>query len=105
MAGDAKIETIGPSVTVPPTLASNAPWNFTRRLARRLDEWLRDFPWLTRRRVVFYSGLLLFAYLVAAIGQLHNARDLVFQTGLSIGGDFVNPYAASVAARSSCPPT
>jgi len=95
MARHAKLDTIEQSVTAPPTRDSGAPWDFVCRI----DAWLRDFSSLTSRRVVFYAGLLLFAYLLAAIGQLHDARHLVFATGRNVGGDFVNPYAASFAAR------
>jgi alpha-1,2-mannosyltransferase len=66
--------------------------------SRRLVDWLRDFPWLTRQRVIFYSGVLLLAYLVAAIGQLVNSHHLIVPSGVPVGGDFVDPYAASIAA-------
>jgi len=36
----------------------------------------RDFSWLTRNRVTFYSGVLFTAYLVAAICQLATAHHL-----------------------------
>ena len=70
----------------------------------RLREiWLRDFSWLTVRRVKFYSGVLLLAYLAAAIGQLFHSHHLIFESGAGVGGDFVNPYAASIAALKGDP--
>ena len=70
----------------------------------RLREiWLRDFSWLTARRVKFYSGVLLLAYLAAAIGQLFHAHHLIFESGAGVGGDFVNLYAASIAALKGDP--
>ncbi len=72
-------------------------------LLRRLIGWLRDPSWLTRQRVKFYSGVLLLAYLVAAIGQLLHAHHLMFANGIPVGGDFMNPYAASVAALKGDP--
>src|SRR5579871_5759094 len=82
------------------------PWAPVRNLVgflRRLNLWLRDFPWLTSQRLIFYSGILLLVYLVAAFGQLRRAQHLVFETGRSVGGDFVDPYAASVAALAGAP--
>jgi alpha-1,2-mannosyltransferase len=70
---------------------------------RRFNLWLRDFPWLTSQRLIFYSGILLLVYLIAAIGQLYGAQHLVFASGRSVGGDFVDPYAASIAALEGAP--
>ena len=64
---------------------------------------LRDFSWLTARRVKFYSGVLLLAYLAAAIGQLFHSHHLIFESGAGVGGDFVNLYAASIAALKGDP--
>jgi len=58
----------------------------------------RDFSWLTRNRVTFYSGVLFTAYLVAAICQLATAHHLISRSGSCVGGDFVDSYAASIAA-------
>jgi alpha-1,2-mannosyltransferase len=71
--------------------------------AHPFASWLRDFSWLTAQRVRFYSTVLLLAYLVAAIGQLANSHNLIFQSGICVGGDFVNPYAASVASLKGDP--
>jgi len=71
--------------------------------ARRFTGWLRDLRWLTRQRVIFCSGVLLLAYLAAAIGQVLHAHHLMFKSGTGIGGDFVNIYAASIAALKGAP--
>jgi alpha-1,2-mannosyltransferase len=99
MISRVKIESAGPSIIVPPAVTSIIP----RGVARRLNSWLRDFPWLTSQRVAFYSGMLLLAYLIAAIAQLHGTQHLVFASGMNVGGDFVDPYAASVAALAGDP--
>ena len=65
--------------------------------ARPLTAWLRDFPLLTIQRATFYSGVLLLAYLAAAIAQLITSHHLIFKSGARIGGDFVSSYAASLA--------
>ena len=70
---------------------------------RLREKWLRDFSWLTARRVKFYSGVLLLAYLAAAIGQLFHSHHLIFESGACVGGDFVNLYAASIAALKGDP--
>jgi alpha-1,2-mannosyltransferase len=72
--------------------------NYLSRFARGFTSFLRDLPWLTRQRVTFYSGVLLLAYMIAAIGQLLNSHHLIFESGLCVGGDFVDYYAASIAA-------
>jgi alpha-1,2-mannosyltransferase len=69
-------------------------WGF----AQRFNIWIRDFSWLTPQRAIFYSGLLLLAYSAATFAQLHDSHHLVFASGRSVGGDFVNPYAASISA-------
>src|SRR5260370_38268372 len=51
----------------------------------------------------FYSGVLLLAYLAVAILQLANSHQLIFKSGACVGGDFVNPYAASIAALKGDP--
>ena len=90
-----KVDTAGQSPTMTtPTPASGGRLGFARRFA----SWLRDFPWLTARRVAFYSGVLLLAYLAAAIAQLLRSHHMIFQSGANVGGDFVVPYAASIAA-------
>ena len=68
------------------------------QFAYGIIDWFRDFSWLTRNRVAFYSGVLLTAYLVAAICQLATAQHLIFKSGSCVGGDFVDFYAASIAA-------
>jgi alpha-1,2-mannosyltransferase len=94
------INTVRQSTTVTtPTLADSR----LSRLVHGLIGWLRDFPWLTRQRVTFYSGVLLTAYLVAAIGQLAHSHNLMFESGLCVGGDFVDSYAASIAALKGDP--
>lgn len=85
-------------VTTPPLMEG--------RLSRLVDfliGWLRDFSWLTPQRVGFYSGVLLLAYLVAAIGQLLHSHNLIFESGLCVGGDFVDSYAASISALKGAP--
>ncbi len=64
---------------------------------RRIDIWLRNFPLLTVQRARFYSGVLLLAYLAAAVAQFAQAHGLIFNRGIAVGGDFVNIYAASIA--------
>ncbi|HYB90083.1 MAG TPA: glycosyltransferase family 87 protein [Candidatus Binataceae bacterium] len=51
----------------------------------------------------FYSGVLLLAYLAAAIAQFFHAHHMIFASGANIGGDFINPYAASIAALKGDP--
>ena len=70
----------------------------SRSIAHRINSWLRDFRGLTPERVEFYSGVLLVAYLAAAIGQLFHCHGLIFKSGAGIGGDFVSNYAASLAS-------
>ena len=98
MDNRAKIDTIdtaGQSATVAtPSRAHDGLLG----LAHRFNCWLRDPSWLTVQRVTFYSGVLLLAYLAAAIGQLLHSHHLIFESGACIGGDFINPYAASIAA-------
>jgi alpha-1,2-mannosyltransferase len=98
--GRAKIDTAGESVTVTtPTPAHDGLLGF----AHRFTSWLRDPSWLTVQRVTFYSGVLLLAYLAAAIGQLLHSHHMMFESGTCVGGDFVNPYAASIAALKGDP--
>ncbi len=100
MDGRAKIDTAGKSVTITtPTPAPNGRLGFTHRFT----SWLRDPSWLTVQRVTFYSGVLLLAYLAAAIAQLFHAHHLIFASGACVGGDFVNPYAGSIAALKGDP--
>jgi alpha-1,2-mannosyltransferase len=73
------------------------------RLVYGLAGWFRDFSWLTPQRVTFYSGVLLVAYLVAAIGQLATSHHLIFKSGSCVGGDFVDSYAASIATLKGDP--
>ncbi len=96
----AKIDAVRESVTVTtPGPSHDGRLGF----AHRFTSWLRDFSWLTVRRARFYSGVLLLAYLAAAIGQFYHSHDLIFESGAGIGGDFVNPYAASIAALNGDP--
>jgi alpha-1,2-mannosyltransferase len=67
--------------------------------AHRLDSLFRDPTWLTRRRIFFYSGVLMLAYVVAAIAKIHDHTFL--RSGVS--GDFVNIHAASIAALKGDP--
>jgi alpha-1,2-mannosyltransferase len=100
MDNRAKIDTAGESVTVTtPSPAHDGRLGFAHRSA----SWLRDFSWLTTQRAAFYSGVLLLAYLAAAIGQLFHAHHLIFESGACVGGDFVNPYAGSIAALNGDP--
>lgn len=100
MDGRAKIDTAGESATVTtPIPAPDGRLGF----AHRFTSWLRDPSWLTVKRVTFYSGVLLVAYLAAAISQLFHAHHLMFASGTCVGGDFVNPYAASIAALKGDP--
>jgi alpha-1,2-mannosyltransferase len=94
----AKIDTVS-IVGTTPSVAQVGLGDF----AHRFNGWLRDLPWLTPRRITFYSGVLLLAYLIAGTGQLLNSHHLVFESGLAVGGDFVNPYAASIAALKGDP--
>ena len=95
MDSRSKIESLGQSVTeTTPAAASDGPSGF----AHRFTGWFRDFSWLTVQRATFYSGVLLLAYMVAAISQLVTSHELILKSGLCVGGDFVNPYAASIAA-------
>jgi hypothetical protein len=100
MGNRAKIDIAGKSVTVtPPTPAPDGRLGFAHRFTSRL----RDPSWLTVQRVTFYSGVLLLAYLAAAIAQLFHAHHLMFASSTCVGGDFVNPYAASIAALKGDP--
>jgi glycosyl transferase family 87 len=88
-----------------PALQSGASTNPLSPLSRssRFAGWLRDPSWLTPERMAFYSGSLLLVYLIAAIGQLIHSHNLIFESGLCIGGDFVDFYAASIAALGGHP--
>ncbi|MGB8413813.1 MAG: glycosyltransferase family 87 protein [Candidatus Binatus sp.] len=100
MDNRAKIDIAGESTTVtPPTPAADGRLGF----AHRFTSWLRDPSWLTVQRVTFYSGVLLLAYLAAAIAQLFHSHHMIFESGACVGGDFVNPYAASIAALKGDP--
>jgi len=100
MDNRAKIDTARESVTVmTPTPGHDGLLGF----AHRFTGWLRDFSWLTVQRAKFYSGVLLLAYLAAAIGQFFHAHHLIFESGACVGGDFVNLYAASIAALKGDP--
>ncbi len=100
MEGRAKIDTAGESPTITtPTPASHGRLG----IARRFTIWLRDFPWMTAQRAAFYSGVLMLAYLAAAIAQLLHSHHMIFQSGANVGGDFINPYAASIAALKGDP--
>src|ERR1700737_3574712 len=100
MGTSSKIETAGQSSAVmAPVLSDDAPLSSAHRFA----SWLRDFSWLTAERVRFYAGVLLLAYLAAAALQLANSHQLMFKSGAVVGGDFVNPYAASIAALKGDP--
>jgi alpha-1,2-mannosyltransferase len=90
-----KVGTVGQSGTVTTLALSN---DVASNSVHRFSGWLRDFSWLTAERARFYSGVLLLAYLAAAILQLASSHQLIFKSGACVGGDFVNPYAASIAA-------
>jgi len=45
----------------------------------------------------------LLVYLIAAVGQLIHSHNLIFESGLCVGGDFVDFYAASLAALGGHP--
>jgi alpha-1,2-mannosyltransferase len=96
----AKGDIAGGSITA--TTPSRAQVELPRRV--RYDAgWLRDMAWLTRRRIVFYSSVLLLAYMAAATGQFLLSHGLTFKSGAPIGGDFVNPYAGSLAGLAGDP--
>jgi len=100
MDNRAKIDTAGESVTVTtPTPAHDGLLGF----AHRFTSWLRDPSWLTVQRVTFYSGVMLLAYLAVAIAQFYHSHHLILESGALIGGDFVNPYAASITALKGDP--
>jgi hypothetical protein len=95
MDNRAKIDIAGKSAAVtPPTPAPDGRLGF----AHWFTSWLRDPSWLTVQRVTFYSGVLLLAYLAAAIAQLFHSHHMILESGNFVGGDFVVPYAASIAA-------
>src|SRR5713101_5765198 len=95
-----KVESVAQSgPATKPTLSDDGPLSS----AHPFTSWLRDFSWLTAERVRFYSAVLLLAYLAAAIAQLLTSHQLMFKSGASVGGDFVNPYAASIAALKGDP--
>ena len=85
----------GPTPALPNDGSSSSTRSFTNPL--------RDFSWLNAKRVRFYSAVLLLAYLAAAVAQLATSHHLLFKSGACIGGDFVNPYAASIAALKGDP--
>src|SRR5271155_4889623 len=96
----AKGDIAGGSITA--TTPSRAQVELPRRV--RYDAgWLRDMPWLTRKRIVFYSSVLLLAYMAASTGQFLLSHGLTFQSDAPIGGDFVNPYAGSIAGLAGDP--
>ena len=82
--------------------ASAEPVSSSCRASRSVG-WLRDPSWLTSERIAFYSGCLLLVYLIAAVGQLIHSHNLIFESGLCVGGDFVDFYAASLAALGGHP--
>ena len=56
---------------------------------------LREAPWLTRRRLVAYPKLFLLVYVVSAIVWLMRSNGLVDPAGHPIGADFIDPWSAS----------
>lgn len=90
-----RLDAVAESQKVTP-LSWRAPWSFVG--PHWLLDWFREFPWLTRRRLFFYSGVVLLAYVAASIAQLATSHHLIAPSGAPIVGDFVNQYAASIFA-------
>lgn len=57
-------------------------------------DWLRQAPWLTRRRTTAYARLMLMCCAAVGAGWLLLADGLVDTRGMPIGTDFINVWAA-----------
>jgi alpha-1,2-mannosyltransferase len=58
-------------------------------------DFLRQAPWLIRRRVVTYPKLFLAVYVVSAVAWLMKSHGLIDPAGHPIGADFIDPWSAS----------
>ena len=56
---------------------------------------LKDAPWLNRRRLVAYPKLFLFVYVVSAVVWLIRGKGLIDPAGHPVGADFIDPWSAS----------
>lgn len=57
--------------------------------------WLRDAPWLTRRRLVVYPKLFVAVYAATAVIWILTGHGLADRTEHAIGADFVMPWTVS----------
>jgi hypothetical protein len=64
----------------------------------RTIEWLRDAPWLNRRRIAVYPKLFLALFGLSFAIWVAMGRGLIDPRGKPIGPDFINFYAASAEA-------
>ncbi|HEV2171643.1 MAG TPA: glycosyltransferase family 87 protein, partial [Candidatus Binatus sp.] len=58
-------------------------------------DFLKEAPWLIRRRVAVYPKLFLAVYVVSAIAWLMKSHGLIDPAGHPIGADFIDPWSAS----------
>jgi alpha-1,2-mannosyltransferase len=58
-------------------------------------DFLRDAPWLTRRRLFAYPKLFFAVYVVSAAVWLLRSKGLIDPAGHPIGADFIDPWSAS----------
>ena len=63
--------------------------------ASSITGFLKDAPWLNRRRLVAYPKLFLFVYVVSAVVWLMRGRGLIDPAGHPVGADFIDPWSAS----------
>jgi hypothetical protein len=58
-------------------------------------DFIRQAPWLTRRRLAAYPKLFLAVYVVSAAVWLLRSKGLIDPGGHPIGADFIDPWSAS----------
>lgn len=73
------------------------------RLKNPIGVWLREAPWLNRKRIAVYPKLVLVVYLLTITIWLMAGRGLIDPMGKPIGPDFINYYAASAQTLAGHP--
>jgi len=63
--------------------------------ASSITGFLKDAPWLNRRRLVAYPKLFLLVYVVSAVVWLMRGKGLIDPAGHPVGADFIDPWSAS----------
>ena len=63
--------------------------------ASSITGFLKDAPWLNRRRLVAYPKLFLLIYVVSAVAWLMLGKGLIDPAGHPVGADFIDPWSAS----------